>query len=151
MTPWPRHQASKMAAPYSESKVGVEGAGEHQVDFILVPLYLFAVRICFQAVDGRAVQAGELVTHSYYVLQTWRAYPWGKKIYILGKRAGGLGFAKKIKKKKNRCFLREQFSSKLPGSQNYFDSQEYCVLIFLVTTVSWVPSCQILTESRGKL
>lgn len=41
---------------------------------------------------------------------------------------------KKEKKKKNRCFLREQFSSKLPGSQNYFDSQEYCVLIFLVTT-----------------
>ena len=105
MTPWPRHQASKMAAPYSESKVGVEGAGEHQVDFILVPLYLFAVRICFQAVDGRAVQAGELVTHSYYVLQTWRAYPWGKKIYILGKRAGGLGFAKKIKKKKKDVSL----------------------------------------------
>ena len=94
-----------MAAPYSESKVGVEGAGEHQVDFILVPLYLFAVRICFQAVDGRAVQAGELVTHSYYVLQTWRAYPWGKKIYILGKRAGGLGFAKKRKKKKKDVSL----------------------------------------------
>lgn len=53
--------------------------------------------------------------------------------------------------KKNRCFLREQFSSKLPGSQNYFGSPEYCVLIFLVTTVSRVPSCQILTESRAKL
>lgn len=40
-TPWPRHQASKMAAPYSEPQVGVEGAGEHQgADFIL---YLFAV------------------------------------------------------------------------------------------------------------
>ena len=102
MTPWPRHQASKMAAPYSESKVGVEGAGEHQVDFILVPLYLFAVRICFQAVDGRAVQAGELVTHSYYVLQTWRAYPWGKKIYILGKRAGVWALQKKEKKKKKK-------------------------------------------------
>lgn len=65
---------------------------------------------------------------------------------VLGKRAGALGFAKK-----NRCFLREQFSSKLPGSQNYFGSPEYCMLIFLVTTVSRVPSCQILTESRAKL
>ena len=65
-------------------------------------------------------------------------------------REKGRGFGL-CKKKKNRCFLREQFSSKLPGSQNYFGSPEYCVLIFLVTTVSWVPSCQILTESRAKL
>lgn len=151
MTPRPRHHASKMAAPYSESKVGVEGAGERQVDFILVPLYLFTVRICFQAVDGRAVQAGELVTHSYYVLQTWRAYPWEKKYISQGKGQGVWVLQKKEKNNNNRCFLREQFSSKLPGSQNYFDSQEYCVLIFLVTTVSRVPSCQILTESRGKL
>lgn len=53
--------------------------------------------------------------------------------------------------KKHRCFLRGQFSSKLPGSQNYLGSPKYCVLISLVTTVSRVPSCQILTESRAKL
>lgn len=34
----------------------------------------------------------------------------------------------------------EKFSSRLPGSQNHFVSQEHFVLIFLVTTVSWVPS-----------
>ena len=76
----------------------------------------------------------------------------GKKNIYLREKGRGFGLCKKKKKKNNnRCFLREQFSSKLPGSQNYFDSQEYCVLIFLVTTVSRVPSCQILTESRGKL
>lgn len=73
--------------------------------------------------------------------------PEGERVWgILGRRAGGLGFAKK-----HRCFLRGQFSSKLPGSQNYLGSPKCCVLIFLVTAVSRVPSCQILTESRAKL